>query len=190
MAPPWSAKKSRSSFVGEWHGIHRTIPVEYPGPHGTNYTLFLDVMSVTDENGNKLKYESSKSGAYRDLKIYIPGAVDTTRVVNIDYTVRNGVRFFDRLRRVLLERDRQRLAGSHRPCLGLRHLARKCRAEDCALRPSPAPTVPSKAKQPPRSKAPTSLFETTNPLAHARRHDHRHLYSAGSAQSSSPRSPS
>jgi hypothetical protein len=83
------------AFVGEWHGIHRTIPVEYPGPQGTNYTLFLNVLSVTDESGNKLKYDSSKSGAYRDLKIYIPGAVDTTRVVNLDYSVRNGVRFFD-----------------------------------------------------------------------------------------------
>src|ERR1017187_7766877 len=82
-------------FVGTWHGIHRTIPVEYPGPNGTNYTLFLKVQSVTDESGNKLKYDSSKSGAYRDLKIYIPGAVDATRVVNIDYTVRNGIRFFD-----------------------------------------------------------------------------------------------
>ena len=81
--------------MGEWHGIHRTIPVEYPGAQGTNYTLFLNVLSVTDENGNKLKYDSSKSGAYRDLKIYIPGAVDTTRIVNIDYSVRNGVRFFD-----------------------------------------------------------------------------------------------
>ena len=82
-------------FVGEWHGIHRTIPVEYPGAQGTNYTLFLNVLSVEDENGNKLKYDSSKSGAYRDLKIYIPGAVDTTRIVNLDYSVRNGVRFFD-----------------------------------------------------------------------------------------------
>ena len=82
-------------FVGTWHGIHRTIPVEYPGPNGTNYTLFLNVQSVTDENGKKLKYESSKSGAYRDLKIYIPDAVDATRVVNIDYTVRNGIRYFD-----------------------------------------------------------------------------------------------
>ncbi len=89
------SEKITLAFVGEWHGIHRTIPVEYPGPRGTNYTLFLDVMSVTDENGNKLKYDSSKSGAYRDLKIYIPGAVDATRVVNIDYSVRNGVRFFD-----------------------------------------------------------------------------------------------
>ena len=30
-------------FIGQWHGIHRTIPIEYPGPRGTNYTLFLDV---------------------------------------------------------------------------------------------------------------------------------------------------
>ncbi|MFY9674115.1 MAG: DUF2207 domain-containing protein [Terriglobales bacterium] len=82
-------------FVGQWHGIHRTIPVEYPGPNGSNYTLFLKVLGVTDENGNKLKYDSSKSGAYRDLKIYIPDAVDATRVVNIDYSVRNGVRSFD-----------------------------------------------------------------------------------------------
>jgi hypothetical protein len=89
------SEKITLAFAGEWHGIHRTIPVEYPGSQGTNYTLFLDILSVTDENGNKLKYDSSKSGAYRDLKIYIPGAVDTTRVVNIDYSVRNGVRFFD-----------------------------------------------------------------------------------------------
>ena len=89
------SEKISITFVGEWHGIHRTIPVEYPGAQGTNYTLFLDVLSVTDENGTKLKYDSSKSGAYRDLKIYIPGAVDATHVVNIDYSVRNGVRFFD-----------------------------------------------------------------------------------------------
>src|SRR5271157_3549126 len=98
IAPDGTAlvsEKISVAFVGEWHGIHRTIPVEYPGPRGTNYTLFLNILSVTDENGNKLKYESSKSGAYRDLKIYIPGAVDTTRIVNIDYRVRNGVRFFD-----------------------------------------------------------------------------------------------
>ena len=82
-------------FVGEWHGIHRFIPVEYPGPRGTNFTLFLKVADVTDDNGSKLKYESSTSNGFRDLKIYIPGAVDTTRTVDIDYTVRNGMRFFE-----------------------------------------------------------------------------------------------
>jgi uncharacterized membrane protein YgcG len=83
------------SFDGEWHGIHRFIPVEYPGPRGTNYTLFLSVTSVTDGDGSKLKYESSTSNGLRDLKIYIPGAVDTTRTVEITYTVRNGTRFFE-----------------------------------------------------------------------------------------------
>jgi uncharacterized membrane protein len=82
-------------FVGEFHGIHRTIPVEYPGPRGSNYTLFLDVDSVTDGAGRKLKYESKTSGGFRDLKIYIPDAVNATRTVDISYSVRNGIRFFD-----------------------------------------------------------------------------------------------
>jgi hypothetical protein len=82
-------------FIGQWHGIHRTLPIEYPGPRGTNYTLFLDITSVTDGSGQKLKYESKTSGNYRDLKIYIPGTVDTTRTVEIDYLVRNGIRYFE-----------------------------------------------------------------------------------------------
>src|ERR1700682_5166138 len=83
------------NFEGEWHGIHRTIPIEYPGPNGTNYQLFVTVTSITDENGAKLKYDSSTSGGFRDLKIYIPNAVDATRTVEIAYRVRNGTRFFD-----------------------------------------------------------------------------------------------
>ena len=82
------------NFVGEWHGIHRTIPVEYPGPNGTNYELFLKVISVTDGNSGKLKYESSISNGARDLTIYVPDAVDATRTVEITYRVRNGTRFF------------------------------------------------------------------------------------------------
>jgi uncharacterized membrane protein len=82
-------------FIGEWHGIHRTLPIEYPGPHDTNYTLFLKIRSVTDEDGKALKYDSSVSKGYRDLKIFVPGAVDTSRQVNIQYEVLNGIRFFD-----------------------------------------------------------------------------------------------
>jgi len=83
------------TFVGEWHGIHRIIPIEYPGPNRTNYELFIDITSVTDGVGGKLKYDSSTSGGNRDLKIYIPDAVDATRSVEIVYNVRNGTRFFD-----------------------------------------------------------------------------------------------
>src|SRR5271165_2933762 len=82
-------------FVGEWHGIHRTIPIEYPGPNGTNYELYLNVTSVSDGEGGKLKYDSSVAHGQRDLKIYIPDAVDTSRTVQITYRVRNGMRFFD-----------------------------------------------------------------------------------------------
>jgi uncharacterized membrane protein YgcG len=83
------------AFDGEWHGIHRFIPIEYPGARGTNYTLFLRVTGVTDGSGGKLKYESSNANGFRDLKIFIPDAVDATRTVEIDYTVRNGTRFFE-----------------------------------------------------------------------------------------------
>ena len=82
-------------FIGEWHGIHRIIPVDYPGPGRTNYTLFLDVNSVTDESGHKLKYESKTSRGYRDLKIFVPGAIDTTKSVEIEYTLRNAIRYFE-----------------------------------------------------------------------------------------------
>jgi len=82
-------------FIGEWHGIHRTIPIEYPGPRGTNYTLFFRVTSITEDGGQKLKYESNTANGFRDLKIFIPDATDTTRTVEIDYLVRNGVRYFE-----------------------------------------------------------------------------------------------
>jgi uncharacterized membrane protein len=82
-------------FVGTYHGIHRNIPIEYPGPHGSNYTLFLDVTGVTDGAGNHLKYESKTLNGDRRLTIYIPDAVDAARTVEIHYTVTNAVRWFD-----------------------------------------------------------------------------------------------
>lgn len=82
-------------FVGEYHGIYRDIPIEYPGPNGTNYTLFLKVNGVTDENGKALKYERSRKGPYLHLKIYVPGATDTTKTVRISYESPNAIRFFD-----------------------------------------------------------------------------------------------
>ena len=141
-------------FVGEWHGIHRTIPIEYPGPNGTNYELFLQVTSVTDGSGGKLKYDSSTSNGARDLKIYIPDAVDATRTVEIVYRVRNGTRFFDSIRRVLLERDRQRLAGTHRSRRGDCAFPREQPQDRCGRRRSPAYTARHSAMRPRQSTAP------------------------------------
>jgi uncharacterized membrane protein len=41
-----------------------------------------------------LKYDSSNSNGSRDLKIYLPGTVDTSRTVEITYRIPNGTRFF------------------------------------------------------------------------------------------------
>ena len=81
-------------FNGVYHGIYRDIPIEYPGPHGTNYRLFLRITGVKDDAGNRLKYESSIRNGYRHLKIYIPGAEDASKTVEIDYTTPNAVRYF------------------------------------------------------------------------------------------------
>lgn len=82
-------------FKGEYHGIYRDLPVDYPGPSGSNYTLFVKVLSVTDESGDKLKVEKKTTGGFLHLKIYVPGATDATRTVNIEYSVANGTRFFE-----------------------------------------------------------------------------------------------
>ena len=98
IAPDGSAiisERIDCAFVGEYHGIHRTIPFNYPGPQGTNYKLFLTVTNITDGAGNQLKYESKTKGDYRVLTIYVPGAVDATRTVQVDYAIKNPVRFFE-----------------------------------------------------------------------------------------------
>lgn len=82
-------------FTGSWNGIFRMIPVQYRAPHGLNYTLRLDILSVTDEAGTELRYESSRERHYRKVKIWVPGAADATRTVRLRYRVRNGLRFFD-----------------------------------------------------------------------------------------------
>lgn len=82
-------------FSGSWNGIYRTIPVQYRTPQGLNYTLRLDIQSVTDQTGKPLEYESSSERHYRKLKIWVPGAVDAIRTVRLRYRVPNGLRFFE-----------------------------------------------------------------------------------------------
>jgi uncharacterized membrane protein len=82
-------------FTGSWNGIFRAIPVQYRTPQGVNYTLRLDVESVADDEGRELRHESSRERHYRKVKIWVPGATDTTRTVKLRYRVANGLRFFD-----------------------------------------------------------------------------------------------
>ncbi|HVA16142.1 MAG TPA: DUF2207 domain-containing protein [Candidatus Dormibacteraeota bacterium] len=81
-------------FEGSWNGIYRTIPVEYRGSLGLNYTLFIEPEGVTDQDGHPLKYEMSRQGQYKRFKIYVPGADNTTKTIVIRYEVLDGLRFF------------------------------------------------------------------------------------------------
>ncbi|HET9183468.1 MAG TPA: DUF2207 domain-containing protein [Candidatus Angelobacter sp.] len=82
-------------FNGHFQGIYRNIPVEYPGPQGSNYSLFIRVNHISsDENGSALKFDKSRSRGFLRLKIYVPGASDSTRTVQIDYSVSDATKFF------------------------------------------------------------------------------------------------
>src|SRR5258708_23069358 len=71
---------------GPWHGLYPEIPVEYVTPHGMNYSLFLDVTSITDGPHNPLNYDSSRERHYRKLKIYFDPAHDPATTILIQYT--------------------------------------------------------------------------------------------------------
>jgi hypothetical protein len=82
-------------FTGARNGIYRTIPVEYAGPGGFNYSLFLTDISATDSDGSPLRVERQRSGGNLQLKIFVPAAEDTSRNISLHYRVRDGLRFFE-----------------------------------------------------------------------------------------------
>lgn len=85
----------RFRFSGSWNGVYRLIPVNYRTPQGFNYKLFLDVESITDESGRALEYKDTRERHYRKLKVWVPGAQNTTRTIHFRYSVPNALRFFD-----------------------------------------------------------------------------------------------
>ena len=83
-----------AQFTGAWHGIYRTIPVEYTNDAGLNYTLLLDQISATDSDGQQLKLEQNREGRNVKFKIYVPAAEDATRTILLHYRVLDALRFF------------------------------------------------------------------------------------------------
>lgn len=83
------------NFIGVWHGMYRTIPVEYVTPQGFNYSLYVKFMGATDAADQPLKVESSRQGHYLKWKIYIDDATDAERTIHLHYQVRNGLKFFE-----------------------------------------------------------------------------------------------
>ena len=87
----------RVGFSGSWQGLFRTIPVEYDGPSGFNYSLFLSDVRATEATptGAALRIEKSRQGRNLQFKIYVPNANDATRTIVLHYRVQNALRYFD-----------------------------------------------------------------------------------------------
>jgi uncharacterized membrane protein len=89
-----AVEKISPTFTGSYNGILRTIPVEGKTSEGFDFNLLVHLVTVTDENGNALRCETSREGRYIKYKIWIPGAQDATKTVVITYKVDNAVRYF------------------------------------------------------------------------------------------------
>jgi len=82
-------------FSGQWNGLYRTVPVEYRTPQGFSWTLRLRDIRATDGDGTELKVERSRERHYLKLKVWVPGANNTTKTVVLHYRAENGLRFFE-----------------------------------------------------------------------------------------------
>src|SRR6266568_3591114 len=83
------------NFIGSWHGLYRSVPVEYESPQGFNYSLFVKLESATDAAGQPLKVESSRERYYLKWKIYVDDANDAVRTIVLHYRVTNGLKYFE-----------------------------------------------------------------------------------------------
>ncbi len=85
----------RARFQGSWNGIYRNLSLAHQTAEGRAERLDVDLVSITDEAGNRLRHEASSQGRMaRRFQIWVPGAEDATRTVVIRYVVHNAIRFF------------------------------------------------------------------------------------------------
>src|SRR3979411_3029608 len=84
-----------ANFIGSWHGLYRSIPVEYVTPQGFNYSLCVGSAGAPDAAGQPLKVESSRDRHYLKWKIYVDDANDAVRTIVLHYRVTNGLKYFE-----------------------------------------------------------------------------------------------
>ena len=84
-----------AQFTGSWNGIYRMIPIKYRTAQGLNWTLGVDVLGATDQDGRQLRVETSRERHYLKVKMWVPGAENATRTITLRYRATNGLRFFE-----------------------------------------------------------------------------------------------
>ena len=111
----------RIEFIGAWQGLYRTIPVEYPGPAGFNYSLDLSDITATGDGASRdsgggglsLRVDRRRQGANLELKIYVPNAEDTTRTISAALRRAERTALLPRSRRAVLEHYGNRVGRAH-----------------------------------------------------------------------------
>jgi uncharacterized membrane protein len=88
-------ERIQAQFTGEWNGLYRKVPVQYRTPQGFNWSIRLELVSATDDQGAPLRTETSREGHYVKYKVWVPGARDATRTVLLRYRAKNALRFFE-----------------------------------------------------------------------------------------------
>ncbi len=85
----------RYRFTGSWNGVYRDIPIVYRTPTGFEHRLELDDITVSNPVGADYRYELSREGRNRRVKVWVPGAENASRTVELRYRVLNPLLFFD-----------------------------------------------------------------------------------------------
>jgi uncharacterized membrane protein len=93
----------------ERHGLFRKIDFKKINMDNKKFILGIDILRVTDENGNSYKYSQKKSGQYIELKIGDPDRlINSPKTYVIEYKVSGAVTYFtdhDELYRNLTENN-------------------------------------------------------------------------------------
>ncbi len=85
----------RPRFTGSWNGIFRNLSLEHRTAANRRVPLRVELISITDEAGNELRFDTEKSSWSRRWQIWVPGAENATRTVVIRYRITNALRFFE-----------------------------------------------------------------------------------------------
>src|SRR5262249_6056212 len=78
------------NFKGSHRGIFRSIPIRYER-RGFELALRVDEVHAFDERVTPLRSEVSRRGRALEVKVWVPGAVDTAKTVILTYRVRRAL---------------------------------------------------------------------------------------------------
>jgi uncharacterized membrane protein YgcG len=82
-------------FTGSWNGIYRVVPLSYRNGAGLNWSVRIELVGATDQDGTPLRTEVEFRNTKAKFKMWVPGAHDASRSVVLHYRIRNGLRFFE-----------------------------------------------------------------------------------------------